>query len=222
MDSGGGGHLASNRAQLKKACRGALPYGELKDLVGDGEPVRSHEHGTLVDPGRRAARCWTARWTGAAAGASPCTRRPSSRTCRARCGPRTCSGRRQDGVFVSPGTTGMAGGRGAWLVAECEKGLRGRVRPTTDLYVEAAVTPAARARVGWTGRAPSPTSVPPPMSPTPSSPRRVAAATGSRSPRPCWTRAAATPRSPAGTCASAAGSAPTRSTGCCPALDHPR
>ncbi|MFD8821959.1 hypothetical protein ACFV1C_06325 [Streptomyces sp. NPDC059605] len=47
----GGGHSAANRAQLKRACAGPLPYEELRDRVPDEVDGEANQYGTVLDPG---------------------------------------------------------------------------------------------------------------------------------------------------------------------------
>jgi hypothetical protein len=52
----GGGHTAANRAQLKSACGGLLPYDELRSLVPDEVEGEVSQYGTILEPVRRAVR----------------------------------------------------------------------------------------------------------------------------------------------------------------------
>jgi hypothetical protein len=52
----GGGHTATNRAQLKSACGGLLPYDELRSLVPDEVEGEVSQYGTCWSPARRAVR----------------------------------------------------------------------------------------------------------------------------------------------------------------------
>ncbi|OPF74232.1 hypothetical protein VT50_0226885 [Streptomyces antioxidans] len=137
----GGGHLAANRTQLRKACDGTLPYRDLERLVGDERPGELSEHGTVLTPGQesRSLLDCSLSWgdghgvtVHAEALVSDVPEAVKSRDLLEPAGGR--------GTFVAPGTTGQYGKRGAWLVADCRGGLDGRVRPTTDLYVTARVT----------------------------------------------------------------------------------
>jgi len=139
IGSRGGGHLAANRDQLRKACDGALPYGDLQGLVRDARPGELRQHGTMLAPGQqsRSLLDCSLSWGGgngvtvhAEALVSDV---PQGMETRQILGPGP------GGTFTAPGTTGRYGARGAWLVAECQGGLDGRVRPTTDLYVTAKV-----------------------------------------------------------------------------------
>ncbi|MEU8870883.1 hypothetical protein AB0D24_06875 [Streptomyces javensis] len=137
----GGGHLAANRAQLRKACDGTLPYGDLERLVRDERPGELRQHGTMLAPGQesRSLLDCSLSWgdghgvtVHAEALVSDVPEAVETRDLLEPAGGR--------GTFVAPGTTGQYGRRGAWLVAECQGGIGGRVRPTTDLYVTARVT----------------------------------------------------------------------------------
>ncbi|MGV9849119.1 hypothetical protein ACWDWU_10030 [Streptomyces sp. NPDC003442] len=137
----GGGHLAANRAQLRKACDGTLPYGDLERLVRDERPGELREHGTMLAPGQesRSLLDCSLSWgdgygvrVHAEALVSDVPEAVETRDLLEPAGGR--------GTFVAPGTTGQYAKRGAWLVADCLGGLGGRVRPTTDLYVTARVT----------------------------------------------------------------------------------
>ncbi|MDX3225400.1 hypothetical protein [Streptomyces sp. ME19-01-6] len=136
-----GGHLAANRAQLRKACDGTLPYADLKRLVRDGRAGELSQHGTMLEPGQESRSlldCELSWGDGygvtvhAEALVSDVPEGVETDDLLGTAG--------ADGTYVAPGTTGQYGRRGAWLVAECVDGLRGRVRPTTDLYVAARVT----------------------------------------------------------------------------------
>ncbi|MEU1801472.1 hypothetical protein [Streptomyces sp. NPDC019937] len=144
----GGGHLAANRDQLRKACDGALPYGDLERLVRDARPGELEQHGTMLAPGResRSLLDCSLSWGGgnevtvhAEALVSDV---PQGMETRQIVGPGPGA------TFTAPGTTGRYGARGAWLVADCLGGLDGRVRPTTDLYVTAKVTDGSAAEAG--------------------------------------------------------------------------
>ncbi len=137
----GGGHLAANQAQLRKACDGTLPYGDLERLVRDERPGKLREHGTMLAPGQesRSLLDCSLSWgdghgvtVHAEALVSDVPQAVETRDLLEPAG--------GHGTFVAPGTTGQYGKRGAWLVTDCLGGLGGRVRPTTDLYVTARVT----------------------------------------------------------------------------------
>ncbi|MFI0775226.1 hypothetical protein [Streptomyces sp. NPDC021212] len=136
----GGGHLAANRDQLRKACDGALPYGDLERLVRDARPGELRQHGTMLAPGQdsRSLLDCSLSWGGgnevAVHAEALVSDVPQGMETRQLVNPGP------GGTFTAPGTTGRYGARGAWLVADCRGGLNGRVRPTTDLYVTAKVT----------------------------------------------------------------------------------
>lgn len=148
----GGGHLAANREQLRKACDGALPYGDLERLVRDARPGELRQHGTMLAPGQesRSLLDCSLSWGGgngvtvhAEALVSDVPQGMETRQI-VDPGP--------GGTFTAPGTTGRYGARGAWLVADCLGGLDGRVRPTTDLYVTAEVTDGSAGEAGGADR----------------------------------------------------------------------
>ncbi|MGW3426813.1 hypothetical protein ACWDHW_02475 [Streptomyces melanosporofaciens] len=137
----GGGHLAANQAQLRKACDGTLPYGDLERLVRDERPGKLRQHGTMLAPGQesRSLLDCSLSWgdgygvtVHAEALVSDVPQAVETRDLLEPAG--------GHGTFVAPGTTGQYGKRGAWLVTDCLGGLGGRVRSTTDLYVTARVT----------------------------------------------------------------------------------
>ena len=136
----GGGHLAANRDQLRNACDGALPYGDLERLVRDARPGELRQHGTMLAPGResRSLLDCSLSWGGGNAvtvhAEALVSDVPQGMETRQIVNPGPGD------TFTAPGTTGRYGARGAWLVADCLGGLDGRVRPTTDLYVTAKVT----------------------------------------------------------------------------------
>ncbi|MGA6155035.1 hypothetical protein ACPEIC_16995 [Stenotrophomonas sp. NPDC087984] len=136
----GGGHLAANQAQLRKACDGTLPYGDLERLVRDERPGKLRQHGTMLAPGQesRSMLDCSLSWgdgygvtVHAEALVSDVPQAVETRDLLQPAG--------GHGTFVAPATTGQYGKRGAWLVTDCLGGLGGRVRPTTDLYVTARV-----------------------------------------------------------------------------------
>lgn len=147
----GGGHLAANRAQLRKACDGTLPYGDLERLVRDERPGELREHGTMLAPGQESrslldcSLSWGDGYGVTVHAEALVSDVPEAVETRDLLEP--AGGR---GTFVAPGTTGQYGKRGAWLVADCLGGLGGRVRPTTDLYVTARVTDGTDGGVGGT------------------------------------------------------------------------
>ncbi|WP_432035743.1 hypothetical protein [Streptomyces cucumeris] len=138
---GEGGHRAANRAQLKKACDGTLPYRDLAPRVPDGRKGELRQYGTMLAPGQdsRSLLDCTLSWgdghevtVHAEALVSGVPEEMKTRELLEPDG--------GEGTFVAPGTTGQYGRHGAWLVADCRNGLAGRTRPTTDLYVRARVT----------------------------------------------------------------------------------
>lgn len=152
IGSQGGGHLAANRDQLRKACDGALPYDDLQRLVRDARPGELRQHGTMLAPGQesRSLLDCSLSWGGgngvtvhAEALVSDVPQGVETREILSP-GP--------GATFTAPGTTGRYGARGAWLVADCQGGLGGRVRPTTDLYVTAKVSDGSAGAAGGADR----------------------------------------------------------------------
>ncbi|MFI0814312.1 hypothetical protein ACH4TX_08745 [Streptomyces sp. NPDC021098] len=144
----GGGHLAANRDQLRRACDGALPYGDLEGLVRDARPGELRQHGTMLAPGQdsRSLLDCSLSWGGGNAvrvhAEALVSDVPQGMETRQIVNPGP------GGTFTAPGTTGRYGARGAWLVADCQDGLDGRVRPTTDLYVTARITDGSAGGAG--------------------------------------------------------------------------
>ncbi|MEU8822869.1 hypothetical protein [Streptomyces sp. NPDC048636] len=136
-----GGHRAANRAQLRKACDGTLPYGDLAHLVPDGSRGELRQYGTMLAPGQDSrslldcALSWGDGHEVTVHAEALVSDVPEEVKTRELLDP---SG--GEGTFVAPGTTGQYGRHGAWLVADCRSGLAGRTRSTTDLYVRARVT----------------------------------------------------------------------------------
>ncbi|MDT0547436.1 MULTISPECIES: hypothetical protein [Streptomyces] len=145
-DSDDGGHLAANRAQLRKACDGTLPYADLKRLVRDGRAGELSQHGTMLEPdqeSRSLLDCelsWGDGYSVTVHAEALVSDIPEDMETKDLLG----KGSDVEGTHVAPGTTGQYDRRGAWVVAECVGGLRGRVRPTTDLYVSARVSDGER------------------------------------------------------------------------------
>ncbi|MFE7621228.1 hypothetical protein [Streptomyces sp. NPDC057496] len=136
----GGGHSAANRAQLKRACAGLLPYEELRDRVPDEVAGEVNQYGTVLDPGeesRSLMNCsvtWPghgAVWVRAVALVSriPMTVRAED----------ILPGGDDEG-HEAPGVTGRTGRDGqTWVIAECPGGLEGRFREVPGMYVTADV-----------------------------------------------------------------------------------
>ncbi|MFF8616594.1 hypothetical protein [Streptomyces sp. NPDC015350] len=135
-----GGHSAANRAQLKRACAGLLPYEELRDRVPDEVAGAVRQYGTVLDPGeesRSLVNC-SVTWPGhgsvrvravALVHRIPMTMRAED----------ILPGGGEEG-YEAPGITGRAGEGGrAWVVAECPGGLEGRFREAPGMYVTADV-----------------------------------------------------------------------------------
>ncbi|MGW2181124.1 hypothetical protein ACWCXX_24115 [Streptomyces sp. NPDC001732] len=134
------GHAAANRAQLKRACAGLLPYEELRGLVPDDVAGVVRQYGTVLDPGeesRSLVNC-SLTWPGHGAvrvrAVALVSRLPM--TVRAE---DILPGGDDEGYEV-PGVTGRTGEDGrTWVVAECPGGLEGRVREVSGMYVTADV-----------------------------------------------------------------------------------
>lgn len=136
----GGDHAAANRAQLKRACAGLLPYEELRGAVpGDTAGVVS-EYGTMLEPdedSRSLLNCsvtWPGHGSVRVRAVALISRLPM--TVRAE---DILPGGDDDG-YEAPGVTGRVGEDGrSWVVAECPGGIEGRVREVSGMYVTAAV-----------------------------------------------------------------------------------
>ncbi|MCX5262319.1 hypothetical protein OOK27_50835 [Streptomyces canus] len=136
----GGGHTAANRAQLKSACGGLLPYDELRSLVPDEAEGEVSQYGTVLEHGeesRSLVNC-AVTWPGhgsvrvrAAALVSPMPMSVKVEDIMA--------GADEESYEV-PGVTGRAGEDGqTWIVAECADGLDRQVREVSQMYVTADV-----------------------------------------------------------------------------------
>ncbi|MGP4088208.1 hypothetical protein [Streptomyces sp. KR55] len=133
MSDDEGGHLAANRAQLKKACGGLLPYDELRDHVPDDVRGTLDQYGTLLQPGqesRSLLNCtldWEERGGMHVEAATLVNHLPYEVKTEDLLAP----------GYEAPGVTGRESddkGR-LWIVAECPKGLTGRARPASQMYV---------------------------------------------------------------------------------------
>ncbi|MFF3955299.1 hypothetical protein ACFYY1_19020 [Streptomyces sp. NPDC001890] len=133
-------HVAANRAQLKRACAGLLPYEELRGLVPDDVAGEVTQYGTVLDPDEDShslVNC-SVTWPGhgsvrvravAIISGIPMTLRAED----------ILPGVDNDG-YEAPGLTGRVDERGrAWVVAECPGGLAGRAREVPGMYVAADV-----------------------------------------------------------------------------------
>ncbi|MFH8365491.1 hypothetical protein [Streptomyces sp. NPDC018031] len=145
--SGGSGHLAENRSQVQRACKGALPARELSGLVPGDSPGRVREYGTMLDPGRqsRSLLDCTLDWGDGRRIAVHAEALLSEVPQKLRAD--ELAGLGGPHLYAAPGITGQYGPHGGWLVTECLGGLRGRARETTDLYVTATVAPGTDR--GW-------------------------------------------------------------------------
>ncbi|WP_189544582.1 hypothetical protein [Streptomyces gelaticus] len=136
----GSGHSAANRAQLKRACAGLLPYEELRGLVPDDVAGVVSQYGTMLDPdedSRSLVNCsvtWPGHGSVRVRAVALISRVPM--TVRAE---DILPGGDDEG-YEAPGVTGRVdkGGR-TWVVAECPGGLEGRVREVSGMYVTADV-----------------------------------------------------------------------------------
>ncbi|AZQ37799.1 hypothetical protein EJ357_33655 [Streptomyces cyaneochromogenes] len=142
FDGSGGGQAAANRAQLKHACAGLLPYEELSGFVPDGVEGEVSQYGTVLEPdeeSRSLVNC-AVTWPGhgsvrvrAAALVSPM---PMS----VKLEDIVAAGEDGEGSYEVPGLTGRVDEDGrAWIVAECAGGLDGQVRDVSAMYVTADV-----------------------------------------------------------------------------------
>ncbi|MFJ8821160.1 hypothetical protein ACIREE_05190 [Streptomyces sp. NPDC102467] len=135
-----GGHLAANRAQLKRACGGLLPYGDLTGRVPDAVAGRVEQYGTELEPGRESrslvncAVTWPGHGSVRVAAVPLIGRMPAS----VRSEDLVPGGRGPRHEI--PGLTGSETDKDdPWVLAECPAGLRGQVRRTGVMYVTALV-----------------------------------------------------------------------------------
>jgi hypothetical protein len=140
-DSSGGGHAAANRAQLKRACGGMLPYAELSGLVPDEVEGEVSQYGTVLEPdeeSRSLVNC-AVTWPeyGSVKVRAVALVSPMPMTVKVE---DIAPGDYAAGYEV-PGLTGSVGDedRELWIVAECADGLEGQVRKVSDMYVTAHV-----------------------------------------------------------------------------------
>lgn len=138
--SDGSGHSAENRAQLKRACAGLLPYEELRGVVPDDVAGMVSQYGTMLEPdedSRSLVNCsltWPGHGSVRVRAVALVSRMPM--TVRAE---DILPGGDDEGYEV-PGVTGRVGKDGrSWVVAECPGGLEGRVREVSGMYVTAVV-----------------------------------------------------------------------------------
>lgn len=137
----GSGHLAANRAQLKKACGGLLPYDELRDRVPDDARGTLDEYGTLLQPGqesRSLLNCrleWGNRGGVHVEAATLVNHLPYALKTDDLLSP----------GYEAPGVTGRVSDddRNLWIVAECPNGLTGRARSASQMYVSVSVAKAS-------------------------------------------------------------------------------
>ncbi|WP_229703675.1 hypothetical protein [Streptomyces albiflavescens] len=138
--SDGSGHSVANRAQLKRACAGLLPYEELRGLVPDDVAGTVSQYGTMLEPdedSRSLVNCsltWPGHGSVRVRAVALISRMPT--TLRAE---DILPGGDDEG-YEAPGVTGRVGNDGrTWVVAECPGGLEGRVREVSGMYVTADV-----------------------------------------------------------------------------------
>jgi hypothetical protein len=128
-----GGHLAANRAQLKQACGGLLPYAELRDHVPDAVRGTLDEYGTLLHPGQesRSLLNCTLDWGGHGGVRIEAATLVNHLPYEVKTEDLLAPG------YEAPGITGRESDDkgGLWIVAECPKGLTGRARTASQLYV---------------------------------------------------------------------------------------
>ncbi|MFD4559929.1 hypothetical protein ACFWP5_37395 [Streptomyces sp. NPDC058469] len=137
----GSGHLAANRAQLKKACGGLLPYDELSDRVPDDARGSLDQYGTLLQPGqesRSLLNCsleWGDRGGVHVEAATLVNHLPYALKTDDLLSP----------GYEAPGVTGRASDDDGniWIVAECPNGLAGRARSASQMYVSVGVSKAS-------------------------------------------------------------------------------
>ncbi|NGO78262.1 hypothetical protein G6045_21725 [Streptomyces sp. YC504] len=136
-------HLARNRAQLKNACGGLLPYAELRDLVPGDVRGEVHAYGTQLTPGeesRSLLSCevtWPDRGRVEVRAAPVLSRLPEPVTLEAA---ELVASAGVDADYEAPGVTGRSGEAAVtWLVAECPAGLGARARDVSAMYVTATV-----------------------------------------------------------------------------------
>ncbi|WP_338702808.1 hypothetical protein V2W30_36085 [Streptomyces sp. Q6] len=135
-----GGHLAANRAQLKRACAGMLPYEELRGRIPDAVAGRVDQYGTELEPDERsrsAAHC-SVTWPGH--GSVRVTAVPVLSYLSVPVEVEDLAPGAYGPEREAPGLTGGTRKQGgAWILAECPNGLRGQVRTTGLLQVDAVV-----------------------------------------------------------------------------------
>ncbi|MBL1084924.1 hypothetical protein JK359_23625 [Streptomyces actinomycinicus] len=136
-----GGRLAANRAQLKRACGGLLPYSELVGHVPDDAEGTLDQYGTLLQPGQesRSLLHCSLEWEGHGGvhveAATLVNHLPYEL--------------KTDDLLApgheAPGVTGRYGddSKRLWIVAECPRGLTGRARPSAQMYVTAYLDKAS-------------------------------------------------------------------------------
>ncbi|MFC0599430.1 hypothetical protein [Streptomyces palmae] len=142
-------HLADNRSQLARSCKGSLPYQDLRAVVPGDREGRLYEYGTMLTPGQqsRSLLHCSVDWGEGRRIMVRAVALVSDVPQRVRAEELLDVG--AQGTYAAPGITGQYQPRsGAWLVTECVNGLSGRARSSTDLYVSATVDRGAGHRKG--------------------------------------------------------------------------
>lgn len=142
VDDSGGGHAAANRAQLKRACAGLLPYEELSSLVPDDVEGEVSQYGTVLAPdeeSRSLVNC-AVTWPGLGSVRVRAAALVSSMPMSVKLEDIAAGAEDGEGSYEVPGLTGRVDEDGrAWIVAECAGGLDGQVRDVSAMYVTADV-----------------------------------------------------------------------------------
>jgi len=119
----GGGHTAANRAQLKSACAGLLPYDELSGLVPDEVEGEVSQYGSVLEPGeesRSLVNCavtWPGHGSVRVRAAALVSAMPMSVEVE------DIEAGAEEESYEVPGLTGRVGEDGrAWIVAKCPDG----------------------------------------------------------------------------------------------------
>ncbi|MFI6013086.1 hypothetical protein ACIBAG_30445 [Streptomyces sp. NPDC051243] len=138
----GGGHAAANRAQLKRACAGLLPYEELSSLVPDEVEGEVSQYGTVLQPdeqSRSLVNC-AVTWPGYGSVRVRAAALVPTMPMSVKLEDIAAGAPDGEGSYEVPGLTGRVDEDGrAWIVAECAGGLDGQVRDVSAMYVTADV-----------------------------------------------------------------------------------
>ncbi|MFF5017261.1 hypothetical protein [Streptomyces sp. NPDC001165] len=136
-----GGHLAANRAQVKRACGGLLPYDELHDHIPDDARGTLDQYGTLLQPGQecRSLLNCTLEWEGHSGLHVEAAKLVNHLPYEVKTEDLLAPGHEAIGV-----TGRHSDEKGTlWIVAECPKGLTGRARPASQMYVTVGMEKAS-------------------------------------------------------------------------------